>query len=157
MPLSQEEIAARLSPWGTHLCELAALAESHGLAAIIASRDFDAVADTVRAGFPVLLSFSYPGGGHFVIAVGYDPNLDLLELRDPGFTSKSQLGRIAFRSEAGYHDYLTAVICPPEKCRPCRPTDTRALWIGICANARATPARRRRCATRCGAAIPKKR
>lgn len=113
--MSQEEIAAKLSPWGTQLCELAGFAESRGLAAVFGSRDFDAVVRAVEAGFPVLLVFSHPGGGHYVIAKGYDPNLESLEIRDPDSTYTYLLDRTRYREEAAYHDYQTAVICPPDR------------------------------------------
>jgi len=113
--LSQEQIASELSEWGTNICQIAESAEKHGFKAVFGHRDFDRLVEVIRAGFPVLIDYSYPGGGHFAVAVGYDPNLDIIDVRDPGFTELTILSRERYQAESGYSDFQTLVICPPDK------------------------------------------
>ncbi len=86
------------------------------------------MADAIKAGFPVLLDFSYPGGGHFAVATAYDPNLDVLELKDPNFMAPVLLDRDRFVHETGYTKHLNLVICPEDKLDALPPANRLPLF-----------------------------
>lgn len=111
----QEELAEELTQWGSNLFEICKSTEKRGYATLLGKRDFDAVRDTILAGFPVLLDFSYPGGGHFVVAVGYDENLDVIEILDPSYVSNWYMSRDKYKASSAYLDFESLVILPQDR------------------------------------------